>query len=47
MILGPRALTVVVADELVEIDLSIYLVAISVAEPGPEDMAVVNTDILS
>lgn len=43
----PRALTVTVANELVEIDLSIHLVAISVAKPGPENVAVVNADILS
>ena len=39
-------LTVIVANELVEIDLGIYLVASGVAEAGPEDMAVVNTNVL-
>ncbi len=38
--------TVVIANELVEIDLGIDLVAPRVAEAGPEDMAVVNTDVL-
>jgi hypothetical protein len=41
------ALTVAVANELVEIDLGIHLVAISVTEPGPEDVAVVDTDVRS
>jgi hypothetical protein len=40
-------LTVVVADELVEVNLGIHLLAVRIAKTGSEDVAVVNTDILS
>ena len=40
-------LTVVVANELVEIDLSIHLLAVRVLEASPEDVSIVDTDVLS
>ncbi len=41
-----RALTVVVSDELVEVNLGIDLLAASLVETSPEDVSVINTDVL-
>ena len=40
-------LTVVVAEDLVKVDLSVAPLAIATLETGPEDVAVVDTDVLS
>lgn len=42
-----RPLTIVVANELVEINLGINLLAVGLGETGPKHVAVVDTDILS
>lgn len=39
--------TIIIADEIVEIDLSIQPLAIRCLETGPEDMVILNTDFLS
>jgi hypothetical protein len=39
------AITVVVSKELVEVNFCLYVIALRVPEPGPENMAVINTDV--
>jgi hypothetical protein len=39
------AITVVVSKELVEVNFCLYVIALRVPESGPENMAVINTDV--
>jgi hypothetical protein len=43
----PREVAVNVADELVEVDLSILPLAVTPLETGPQDVAIVDADVLS